>query len=106
MGFARWLILIRNNMFAMAEKVEKLICFPYELFLVICAAGGKAADSAVRVTSATFVFISSRPTVATVLVGALLFLSSFRGLSRRCSRCLITWFHPRTSNIGRKEQKK
>jgi len=41
----------------------------------------------------TFAFISSRLTVATVLVGCLFFFSSFCGLSRRCSRCLITWFH-------------
>ena len=54
----------------------------------------------------TFVFISSRPTVATVLVCCLLFFSSFCGLSRRCSRRLITWFSPVARRRGRaKEQK-
>lgn len=52
----------------------------------------------------TFAFNSSRPTVATVLVGCLFlfFLSSFFGLSRRCSRCLIICFPPSSSREGRK----
>lgn len=61
------------------------------------SAAGKAVHSAWKQCSCfsvfcTFVLISSRPTVATVLVCDLLFFSSFCGLSRRCSRCLITWF--------------
>lgn len=55
----------------------------------------------------TFAFISSRPTVATVLVGGLFFFSSFFcGRSRRCSRRLIPWFHPEPgSREGEKEQR-
>lgn len=53
----------------------------------------------------TFAFISSRPTVATVIACCLLFFSSFFGLSRRCSRCLITWFQPgRGSRLGEKAE--
>lgn len=46
----------------------------------------------------TFALISSRPTVATVLVCCLVFFSSFCGLSRRFIRCLITWFRPQRSS--------
>lgn len=49
----------------------------------------------------TFDFISSRPTVATVLGCGLLLLSSFCGLSRRCSRCFIIW-SPRTTERRRR----
>lgn len=46
----------------------------------------------------TFAFISSSPTVATVLACCLFLFSSFCGLSIRCSRCLITWIHPEYSS--------
>lgn len=57
----------------------------------------------------TFDFISSRPTVATVLGCGLLLLSSFCGLSRRCSRCFIIWSPRRTERRrggGVKQQEK
>lgn len=53
----------------------------------------------------TFDFISSRPTVVTVLVWGLLLLSCFCGLSRRCSRCFIIWSPPERNNGGAKRQK-
>ena len=65
---------------------------------VVCVAGKQCKCRFFVVQHYTFAFISSRPTVATVLVCCLFFFPSFSGLSRRCSRCLITWFHPEHSS--------
>lgn len=103
-NFHKWLRLIRRNTFFIIlalEKINLLLCklFPCSFLMQLqCCRGRLCTDensAACGTTCArTFVFISSRPTVATVLVCCLLFFSSFCGLSRRCSRRLITWFSP------------
>lgn len=77
------------------------------IFLMQCCGGScaRAPWGCCRLLH-TFDFISSRPTVATVLVWGLLLLSSFCGLSRRCSRCFIIWSPPERNNGGGKTAKR
>ncbi len=103
MYFAQWLRLIRNTTFFIIIEQEKWIFFSLNCSLVVSSQCCRETrhwkqHGCCRLLQysmcCTFAFISSKPTVATVLVCCLFFFSSFCGLSRRCSRCLITWFHP------------